>query len=81
MIKRVYCKSNFRKDFKKGEIYEACRSDDDFTGDLEIFTDNNIGASVKVVNGELVDQKYFKLIRSCREEYICKGTWGMLLDC
>ena len=79
MIKRVYCKSNFNQFFKKGNIYETVRYDDTFTGDLEVFTNNgDIGAVVEVINGELVDQKHFKLIRNCQEEYECKGTWDMI---
>ena len=74
MIKRVYCKSKFNQFFKKGNVYETVRYDDNFTGKLEIFTNNgDVGAVVKVVDGELTDQKHFKLIRNCVEEYICKG--------
>ena len=72
MIKRVYCKSNYLKSFKKGKIYEACREDDDFTGNLGIFCDD-CNTGIKVVNGELVITKYFKLIRHCYEEYEFKG--------
>jgi len=78
MIKRVYCKSKLGQFFKKGEIYETVRRDDNFTGDLEIFIDDgDIGAIVKVANGELIDNKHFKLIRHCQEEYMYKGTWDV----
>lgn len=86
MIKRIYCKENFHQNgevFKKGEIYEVCRTDDDFTGELEIFTSDYKSVMLKTVNGELVDKykDYFTLIRNCQEEYICKGTFGKIMAC
>jgi len=83
MIKRVFCKSNY-KGFKAGKIYEACREDDNYTGDLEISAASvfdNLSTTIKVINGELVDKKHFKLLRRCYEEYECQGTLGALNDC
>ena len=81
MIKRVFCKSSY-KGFKAGKIYEACREDDDYTGDLNIFSNNYKNQiSIDVINGNLTDTKHFKLIRNCYEEYECKGILGALMDC
>jgi len=87
MIKRIYCKKDFsqnRKLFNQGKIYEVCRVDDDFSGDIEILTeDYRSSILIEVISGELIDKykEYFKLIRNCQEEYMCKGTFGALMDC
>ena len=83
MIKRVFCKSNY-KGFKKGKIYETCYVEDDYTGNLVIFealVDSDLKIWIDVVDGKLIDTKHFKLIRHCYEEYECMGTLGALMDC